>query len=140
MVHYEKDVVMIGDEFFGNENLSNIDNIDFNNEKKSFKDNKKRDKIYIKSDKWVVFYDIRDPKRLRKVAKIVEQYGKRVQKSVFEIIAPFDVIKRLQLRIEKVIHVQDYVLYLSICESDWQKQQKFGKGAVSYKDESFIIL
>jgi CRISPR-associated protein Cas2 len=32
----------------------------------------------------VVAYDISDPKRLRKVAKICEKYLRRVQKSVFE--------------------------------------------------------
>ncbi len=32
----------------------------------------------------LVVYDIADPKRLRRVAKVMEGYGVRVQKSVFE--------------------------------------------------------
>ena len=30
---------------------------------------------------WIILYDIRDVKRLSKVAKVVESYGWRVQKS-----------------------------------------------------------
>jgi len=33
---------------------------------------------------WLACYDIRNPKRLRRVARIMEGFGKRVQKSVFE--------------------------------------------------------
>ncbi len=31
----------------------------------------------------LVMYDVRDPKRLAKVAKIVKSYGERIQLSVF---------------------------------------------------------
>jgi CRISPR-associated protein Cas2 len=33
---------------------------------------------------YLVVYDIADPKRLRRIAKVMETYGNRVQKSVFE--------------------------------------------------------
>lgn len=33
---------------------------------------------------YLVVYDISDPKRLRRIAKAMESYGNRVQKSVFE--------------------------------------------------------
>ena len=33
---------------------------------------------------WIICYDIRDPKRLRRVARAMERFGGRVQKSVFE--------------------------------------------------------
>ena len=32
---------------------------------------------------YLIFYDIADPKRLRKIAKIAESIGLRLQKSVF---------------------------------------------------------
>ncbi len=97
-------------------------------------------KINTKAAKWVVLYDIRNPKRLRKVAKIMEYYGIRVQKSVFEIFAEKDVIERLRHRIQKVIHVEDYVLYINICEEDWQNQLKYGLKTTGYQDKEFIIL
>jgi CRISPR-associated protein Cas2 len=93
-----------------------------------------------KSEKWIVLYDIRDPKRLRKVAKIMENYGIRVQKSVFEIFAPIDVVKRLRYRIQKVILIDDYVLYINVCEEDWQKQIKYGVKACGYEQKDFEIL
>ena len=93
-----------------------------------------------KTDKWVIFYDIRDPKRLRKVAKIMESYGVRVQKSVFEVIASFDIIERLRHRIQKVILIEDYVLYINICEEDWQKQIKYGVKATGYEEKKFYIM
>ena len=34
---------------------------------------------------WLLIYDISDPKRLRKVAKIANAFGNRVQRSVFEL-------------------------------------------------------
>ena len=34
--------------------------------------------------RWIVLYDIRNPRRLRRVARLMEGYGQRVQHSVFE--------------------------------------------------------
>ncbi len=40
---------------------------------------------------WVLSYDIADARRLRRVARIMERFGTRVQKSVFECwLAPSD--------------------------------------------------
>ena len=38
----------------------------------------------MESKFWLVSYDIADARRLRRVAKIMEAFGARVQKSVFE--------------------------------------------------------
>ncbi len=97
-------------------------------------------KVETKAERWIVLYDIRNPKRLKKVAKIMEFYGIRVQKSVFEIIAPSEVIERLRHRIQKVISLVDYVLYINICEKDWQNQQKYGCKISGHQDQKFIII
>ena len=34
---------------------------------------------------WLVCYDVHDPKRMRKVAKLCEGYGERLQYSVFRL-------------------------------------------------------
>lgn len=96
--------------------------------------------IDTKTSKWVVLYDIRDPKRLRKVAKVMENYGIRVQKSVFEVFADIETVKRLRHRIQKIILVNDYVLYINVCEEDWQKQIKYGSKATGYDEKDFYIL
>ncbi|MFN3411977.1 MAG: CRISPR-associated endonuclease Cas2 [Exilispira sp.] len=98
------------------------------------------EKINTKAFRWVVLYDIRNPKRLKKVAKIMESYGIRVQKSVFEIFAPAEVVQRLRERIQNVISIDDYVLYINVCEEDWQKQIKYGLKSNSYDEKDFFIL
>ena len=35
--------------------------------------------------KWLIIYDIRNPRRLQKIAKLMAGYATRVQKSVFEL-------------------------------------------------------
>ena len=91
---------------------------------------------------WLVIYDISDSKRLQKVAKIVEEYGVRVQYSVFEVYAGDKAIEELRRRIRGVIdEADDYVAYFDICERDWQKREKFGSGKVEVaQDKDFYIL
>jgi CRISPR-associated protein Cas2 len=78
---------------------------------------------------WLVIYDITDSRRLVKAAKVVEDYGVRVQKSVFEVDASNRTLSKLRSRIQKVIDIdKDFVVYFRICERDWQKQLKIGIG------------
>ena len=90
----------------------------------------------------LILYDIREEKRLVKVASVLESYGYRVQKSVFEATAPDNVIKELIKRIESIIEVEtDFVLCFEICERDWQKKEVYGKDKDKQNnDENFMIL
>lgn len=96
------------------------------------------------SKHWLIVYDIRDSKRLRKVEKCMESYAWRVQKSVFEASASSETINQLKGRLEGIIDVaEDFVLFFSICERDWQKQEKFGVGSKikeQMPDDGFVIL
>lgn len=96
--------------------------------------------LKIKKNRWVIFYDIREQKRLNKVAKIMESFGMRVQKSVFEVIADIEVINKLRQKIKRIIKEEDYVLYINLCEEDWQKIEKYGQNLESYDERDFIIL
>ncbi len=89
---------------------------------------------------WLVIYDIRDPKRLRRVAKVMEDYGFRVQKSVFELEATTVIVARLRRRIAKIIQEDDFVVYFDLCESCWQKRMKYGPGDFCEKDEKEFYL
>ncbi|WP_456405586.1 CRISPR-associated endonuclease Cas2 [Caldithrix abyssi] len=77
---------------------------------------------------WLVLYDIRDAKRLRRVAKTIQNYGTRAQKSVFELEVEAEQISKLRKKIQKIIADEDYVVYFNLCEADWQKREKYGKG------------
>jgi CRISPR-associated protein Cas2 len=67
-------------------------------------------------DTYLVAYDICDPKRLRKVAKICEDFGMRRQYSVFFCrLAAVDLV-RLKSRLYDVINLdQDQVLFIPLC-------------------------
>lgn len=65
--------------------------------------------------RYLVSYDISDPKRLRRVAKICEGFGSRLQFSVFE--CPLDPTRLAQLKAtlaETINSEQDQVLFVSL--------------------------
>jgi CRISPR-associated protein Cas2 len=65
--------------------------------------------------RFLVSYDIANPRRLRRVAKICESYGTRLQYSVFE--CPLDSLRLQQLRaaLMDVIHFEDdQILFISL--------------------------
>jgi CRISPR-associated protein Cas2 len=65
--------------------------------------------------RFLVSYDICNPKRLRKVAKVLEGFGARLQFSVFE--CPLDEMRLAQVKssLEPVInHDEDQVLFVSL--------------------------
>lgn len=85
---------------------------------------------------WLIIYDIRNPRRLRKVAKTLEGYALRVQKSVFEMEAPEKKVKEVREKLKKLILKEDYVVYFKVCSEDWQKRDKYGVGAHNELDNA----
>lgn len=65
--------------------------------------------------RYLVSYDIANPKRLRKVARTLEGFGTRLQYSVFE--CPLDGLRleRLKSTLWEIIHHEaDQVLFVSL--------------------------
>ncbi len=65
--------------------------------------------------RYLVSYDISDPKRLRKVARTLEGFGVRLQYSVFE--CPLDDLRLAKLKAElqdSLNHEEDQVLFVSL--------------------------
>ena len=65
--------------------------------------------------RYLVSYDISDPKRLRKVARSLEGFGVRLQYSVFE--CPLDDMRLAKLKAELqdlVNHDEDQVLFVAL--------------------------
>lgn len=91
---------------------------------------------------WIILYDIRDVKRLSKVAKVVESYGWRVQKSVFESNADEKTINILKRRLLDIIDIEtDFILFFDVCEKDWQKQEIYGTmGTNKEVNDKFLVL
>lgn len=91
---------------------------------------------------WLILYDVKNAKRLRKVSKIIESYGWRVQKSVFESNADPLTIETLKARLNpEICPEEDFILIFEVCEKDWQKKEKYGKhGEGGIQNEKFVIL
>ena len=74
----------------------------------------------------VVAYDVRDRRRLRRVAKMMEQYGSRVQRSVFECRLGKERMMCLLADIKRVINRrQDKVTLITLCQSCVHRSERF---------------
>ena len=76
----------------------------------------------------LVCYDIADPKRLRQVARICEDFGYRKQKSVFLVRLSATDTVRLRSRLYEVIDLtHDQVLFIPVCVSCLAKIEALGQ-------------
>ncbi len=65
---------------------------------------------------YLICYDIRDPKRLRRVAKVLEGRGERVQYSVFRCWLSPSGFERLRWELtEDCVDQEDDVLFFPLC-------------------------
>lgn len=71
----------------------------------------------MRRTRYLVCYDIRDPRRLRRVARACESYGYRIQYSVFECGLDRMRFEQLKAAIDSEIkHNEDQVLFVSLGE------------------------
>ena len=64
---------------------------------------------------WLICYDVRDPKRLRKCAKHMEGYGDRMQYSVFRCWLTQRQTERLRWELTELLRPEDDVLLIPLC-------------------------
>jgi len=89
---------------------------------------------------YLVTYDIPSNKRRRRLASILEDYGLRVQKSVFEIWIDEADKRRLLKRLKKLIKPQeDSVRLYRLCELCQRKIQVEGLGILPQVPRTIII-
>jgi CRISPR-associated protein Cas2 len=89
----------------------------------------------------LAFYDIHDPRRLIRVAKIMKDYGERVLKSVFECNLDEDGFLRMKERIDSVIdHTEDSVRFCFLCEKCLRNLAVSGLGCRFVEDEEVVIV
>jgi len=63
----------------------------------------------------LISYDIRDPKRLRRVAKLLEGYGTRLQYSVFRCRLDDVTLEKLHWELNQVMADGDDLLVMPLC-------------------------
>ena len=89
----------------------------------------------------LIAYDISDPKRLNKIAKIMKGYGVRVQKSIFEAFVDKNALKKMKREIELVINFdQDTVRYYRFCKTCAGTVEYLGSGFYTEEEGDYVIL
>jgi len=63
----------------------------------------------------LISYDVRDPKRLRKLAKKLEGYGTRVQYSVFRCRLDRISLEKLHWELNQIMKEEDDLLVIPLC-------------------------
>ena len=68
------------------------------------------------SQHWhLLAYDVRDDKRLRRTAKVLEGFGERLQDSVFRCKLSARQLERLRWELSKVMSREDSLLVVPLC-------------------------
>lgn len=89
---------------------------------------------------YLACYDIADPRRLRRTAKVMERYGIRVQYSFFEMSISEEKLEAMIREIKQEIDLKEDKFYLyPICVDCKQKVIIDGTGEM-LSLERFIIL
>jgi len=91
--------------------------------------------------RYLVCYDICDPKRLRQVAKTMESFGTRIQFSVFE--CPLDELRleKLKAALHDVIHHDnDQILFVSLGPEDSSHGLRIDSMGQVYCQRSRVVI
>jgi CRISPR-associated protein Cas2 len=89
---------------------------------------------------WLACYDVCDEKRLRRVAGVMERYGARVQKSVFECWLTDRVLARMKEEVRQEMDAQEDSLRLySLCEVCRERSENEGDTPIQRIQTAYII-
>ena len=89
---------------------------------------------------YLVSYDIPDTKRRTKLAKTLEDFGDRVQYSVFECILDGNLLNKMVARIHKIVSEEDdNVRIYTFCASCERVIKVIGQGKVTKEESVYII-
>lgn len=90
---------------------------------------------------YVVCYDVREPRRLRAVAKHMKGYGERVQYSVFRCRLSEREVERLRWELAQKMKTEDRVLIVRLCpHCGANLAERYGKEEWPESAETFSIV
>ena len=91
---------------------------------------------------FLVCYDISDPKRLQKIAKVMKDFGVRVLYSVFECWLTFSEFEAMKIEVESLMDpLEDKVRYYRLCESCSKPVIHLGYGKFAgASDEDTLVI
>jgi CRISPR-associated protein Cas2 len=87
-----------------------------------------------------ICYDVKDDARRLKVAKVLKDYGTRVQLSVFEAELDERKLERLKSRVRKVLDdAEDSLRLYPLCGACMCRIEIIGQGVVTQDPEVIVI-
>ncbi|MCZ7683675.1 MAG: CRISPR-associated endonuclease Cas2 [Sandaracinaceae bacterium] len=90
---------------------------------------------------YVVTYDICEPKRLRRVHRILLGYGERLQYSVFRCELSDREVVELRGRLSEVIHHrEDQVLFVDVGPAGGKAREAFAAIGRAYDHEEMRVI
>lgn len=78
---------------------------------------------------YLISYDVRDPGRLRRVARYLQGYGERLQYSVFRCRLSERSAERLRWELSKILNPEDGLLIISLCAPCAERVKHRGTGS-----------
>ena len=85
-------------------------------------------------------YDNKGKTRLRKVAKECQNYGQRVQNSVFEIDVDYGTFLKLKDKLQKLINPEEDSLRIYYLGNNWQNHIEHFGAKETYNPEGILIF
>lgn len=93
------------------------------------------------NETYLVAYDINNSRRLQKIGKIAEDYGIRMQRSIFEAQMTEISLKEMKRRMAAVMDpAEDGVKIFLLCASCEAKRTGAGKNLPSFPDKNWQVL
>lgn len=89
----------------------------------------------------IASYDISEPRRLQRVAKVMKDFGIRVLKSVFECNLTTAQYMEMKHQAEEIIDpLEDSVRYYFLCGKCLKNVERLGKGGGFAENEEVAII
>lgn len=89
----------------------------------------------------IVAYDIANPRRLNRIARVMKDYGVRVQKSIFEIEVNASTFAEMRFRAEDVMNrYEDGVKFFPLCDRCADTLIALGVCARGLDERSYVIV
>lgn len=90
---------------------------------------------------YIVTYDISDPKRLRKVYKLMLGWGDHLQLSVFQCELNARELIELRTELARIIrHTEDQVLFVDVCTEEARTPDTITSLGRAYADPERIAI
>ena len=91
--------------------------------------------------RYIVSYDIADPKRLRQVAKTVEGFGRRLQFSVFECPLDPTRLEKLKAKLQSILNREhDQILFIDLGSNTTQNGLRIDALGLPYRQKTQLTI